>query len=115
MFKKGGIIMAPRAEIIRSLKYSVLDQSKTQSFWDFQDELWKDSRRCLRSVFQLFSDMITTYMEKTEDAHLGDPERLGYDPYDSSKLFREEVDEPFFSDLLFDNKLVQKAQVFKSG
>lgn len=85
------------------------------SFVDFLELMSSHPERCARNVFQVFHDMLKTYIEGGEDEYLDDPESIHYVPYDCSKLFIEGTDHPFFADRLFANRLVNLVDAWKRG
>lgn len=69
----------------------------------------------LRSVFQVFHDMMKTYVVEGMDEYPNDPESIHYIDYDCSRLFEEGSDHPFFADRLFANRLVNHVESLKHG
>ncbi|MBN1931028.1 MAG: serine protein kinase PrkA [Desulfobacterales bacterium] len=69
----------------------------------------------IRNIFQLFYDMLKTYMGEGIDEYPDDPESVHFVSYDCSKLFVEGVDHPFFADRLFANRLVNLVEALKLG
>jgi len=69
----------------------------------------------MRNVFQIFYDMINEYVIKGMEENPEDPESIGFVYYDSSKLFVEGSDHPFFADRLFANRLMKHAEALKRG
>ncbi|MDR3568397.1 MAG: hypothetical protein P4L43_10245 [Syntrophobacteraceae bacterium] len=75
----------------------------------------KFPERIFRNVFQMFHDMIYSYMDVGTDEYPDDPESINYVPYDSSRLFEQETDRPFFGDRLFLNRLLGHISSFRRG
>lgn len=71
--------------------------------------------RAIRNIFQVFHDMIETYVENGVDEYQDDPESINYALYDTQRLFVEDADHPFFADRLFSNRLVNLAENFRHG
>ena len=69
----------------------------------------------LRSIFQIFYDMVKTYVEEEMDEYPDDPESINYVKYDCSRLFIEGSDHPFFADRLFANRLINHVKAFQHG
>jgi len=69
----------------------------------------------LRNVFQVFHDMITTYVGEGTDEYPDDPESIHFVDYDFNELFVKGADHPFFADRLFANRLVNLARDMKRG
>ncbi len=68
-----------------------------------------------RNIFQMFHDMIYTYVGEGYDEYPDDPESINYVYYDCSKLFEEGADNPFFADRLFANRLINHVASLKRG
>jgi predicted Ser/Thr protein kinase len=86
---------------------------QTLSFDSFLEKLHEEPKKILRNVFQLFHDMIKTYIGEGVDEYSEDAESIQYVHYDCSKLFVEGVDYPFFADRLFANRLVNLVETLK--
>jgi predicted Ser/Thr protein kinase len=84
-------------------------------FAEFLDETLARPQVVIRSIFQLFHDMIKAYMGEGADEYPSDPESIHFMHYDSRNLFVQDVDHPFFADRLFANRLVNLAASFKRG
>ncbi len=69
----------------------------------------------IRSIFQLFHDMIKAHVDEGIDEYDGDPESIHYSYYDSSRLFVQGMDSPFFADRLFANRLFNNIDNLRSG
>ena len=88
----------------------------TISFEDYLDLTRKDPRRVLRNIFQLFYDMVKTYVGEGKDETPEDPESIGFVEYDCSKLFVKGSDSPFFADMLFANRFMrQQVESLRQG
>ncbi len=85
------------------------------SFEEFLGCIADKPARSMRSIFQLFHDMIHYYVPEGVDEYVHDPESINYIHYDCDKLFVEGSDNPFFADRLLANRLVSVADSFKSG
>ena len=91
------------------------EQQPTLSFSEFIQELVAHPHRVVRSVYQVYSDMIKTYVSADMDEYLDDPESIHYLNYDCSRLFVEGSDRPFFADRLFANRLVAHVDSLSFG
>ncbi|WP_298036354.1 serine protein kinase PrkA [uncultured Desulfuromonas sp.] len=69
----------------------------------------------MRNVFQVFHDMVKNYVAEGPDEYSSDPESIHYVNYDSSRLFVEDVDNPFFADRLFANRLINLVESLQRG
>jgi predicted Ser/Thr protein kinase len=94
---------------------SGLEQRSAIPFEAFLDELVADPSAVIRSVFQVFYDMIKTYVGEGLDEYSDDPESIHYVHYDCSKIFVEGTDHPFFADRLFANRLISLVEAWKRG
>ncbi|MCX6583837.1 MAG: serine protein kinase PrkA [Candidatus Aminicenantes bacterium] len=91
------------------------DQQKPVPFKKFLEYLARDPQVNIRNIFQVFHDMIKSYVGEGVDEYPGDPESIGYVDYDSEKLLVEDTDHPFFADRLFANRLVNKVKTMRQG
>jgi predicted Ser/Thr protein kinase len=71
--------------------------------------------RIFRNIFQMFYDMIHSYIDVGTNEYPDDPESINYIPYDSSRLFEQGTDRPFFGDRLFINRLLGHISSFRRG
>ncbi|MDD4071114.1 MAG: serine protein kinase PrkA [Desulfobacterales bacterium] len=85
------------------------------AFEDFVKLIAEQPDEMIRNVFQLFHDMIKTYVTEDVDEYPNDPETVHYASYDCSRLFVTGSDHPFFADRLFANRLVNLAESFRRG
>src|SRR3989338_2192351 len=102
---------------LESLKSSVEGKEK-RLILDFEDYLEiarKEPRRVFRNIFQLFSDMVTSYVGEGEDEYPNDPESIGFVKYNCSKIFEQRSDNPFFADRLFANRFIGQMRLLKQG
>lgn len=84
-------------------------------FEEFLNILSNNPSTVIRNVFQVFSDMIKTYVGEGTDEYLDDPESIHFVYYDCSRLFVEGSDQPFFADRLFANRLINHVEALKRG
>jgi len=91
------------------------DQRTPVSFNEFLKILSTRPHEVVRNVFQLFHDMVKTYIIEGVDEYPDDPESIHYVNYDCSRLFAEGADHPFFADRLFANRLVSLVEALKRG
>jgi predicted Ser/Thr protein kinase len=92
-----------------------IETRQTLHFSAFVKLFQKDPHKVARSVFQLFYDMIKYYVGEGTDEYPNDPESIGFMNYDFTKLLVDGIDEPFFVDRLFANKLVNLAESMIKG
>lgn len=88
---------------------------KSVHFSTFLEMLVKDPESIIRSVFQVFHDMIKTYVGVGVEEYPDDPENVGFVFYDCYHLFVENADRPFFADRLFANRLVNLTRTLRQG
>ena len=96
----------------RKLKKS--DEGSVIPFHDFLARAREDPLLYFRNVFQLFSDMIYYYID-IEDEYKDDPESISYKTINCERLFVENTDTPFFTDLPLANRLIRLADSFREG
>ncbi len=99
------------------LKDSMGEQSQRSpiSFKDFLKLLRDKPDTVIRNVFQVFHDMIKTYVSEGVEEYPSDPESIDFVYYDCNRLFVEGSDHPFFADRLFANRLVNHAESLRRG
>ncbi len=85
------------------------------SFPDFIDLAVAFPERIFRNIFQMFYDMMHSYIDLGVDEYPDDPESIKYVPYDCSRLLEEGTDRPFFGDRLFVNRLMEHISSFRRG
>ena len=98
--------------IDRKLKRS--EEGTIIPFSDFLTKAREDPHLYFRNVFQLFSDMIYHFVV-IEDEYKDDPETINYKTINCDKLFVENTDTPFFTDLPLANRLLRLADSFREG
>ena len=102
---------------MEALKAS-LEYSEKRPVMDFQEYLnvAKDNpEKIFRNIFQLFHDMVRSYVNKGEDEYPDDPESIGFMKYDCSQLFVSGSNNPFFADRLFANRFVRQTEALRQG
>jgi len=85
------------------------------SFSQFLEEAQNNPYAVFRNIFQLFHDMVKTYVGEGKDEYPDDPESIGFVQYDCAKLFVEGADNPFFADRLFANRFIRSIETFRQG
>jgi predicted Ser/Thr protein kinase len=96
-------------------RHNAWDQRITIPFEEFLLLTTRRPTVVIRNIFQVFHDMIKTFISEGADEYPGDPESIHYLLYDSSRLFVEGSDQPFFADRLFANRLINLAEAFRRG
>lgn len=91
------------------------EQKHPISFDEYLKILEENPTRVLRNIFQVFHDMVKSYVAEGADEYPDDPESIHYASYDCSKLFVEGVDHPFFADRLFANRLIRLIESLQRG
>jgi len=81
----------------------------------FLNGMAADPCAVLRNTFQVFHDMIKSYVGDGLDEYPDDPESINFVSYDCSRLFIEGSDHPFFADRLFANRLISLVEALKRG
>ena len=85
------------------------------TFPEFTDLLGKSPRLVFRNIFQMFYDMMYSYVGEGVNEYPDDPESIEFVCYDTSRLFVEGTDNPFFADRLFANRLINHVSSFRRG
>ncbi len=85
------------------------------SFSDFLQEVVRSPERYIRDVYQVYFDMVRTYIRGGFDEYQDDPESINYLNYDCNGLFVEGSDRPFFADRLFANRFMRHVDSFTVG
>ncbi len=91
------------------------DQRTPIPFGEFLGDLTANPAIVIRNIFQVFHDMVKSYVGEGLDEYPDDPESISYVCYDCSKLFIEGTDHPFFADRLFANRLISLVETLKRG
>lgn len=102
---------------LESLKTNLeSDQRRvTLNFNEFLEIARENPQRTFRNIFQLFHDMVKSYVGEGEDEYPEDPESIGFVKYNCSKIFVEGSNNPFFPDRLFANRFVRQAETLRQG
>jgi predicted Ser/Thr protein kinase len=102
---------------IKNINRNMTTESRhsTISFEEFLDVLTRKPTTVIRNVFQVFHDMIRTYVGEGHNEYEDDPESIGFVHYDCSRLFIHGSDAPFFADRLFANRLINLVKSLKRG
>lgn len=90
-------------------------QNAPVPFEVFLETMVEKPRQTLRNVFQVFNDMIKTYVAEGEDEYPDDPESIHFVKYDCTELFAEGTDHPFFADRLFANRFMEQVKALRRG
>lgn len=85
------------------------------SFNDFLQEVIQNPQRNIRDVYQVYIDMIHTFICEGVDEYSNDPESISYLNYNCNKLFVDGSDRPFFADRLFANRLMRHVDSVSVG
>jgi hypothetical protein len=90
-------------------------QNPPVSFEDFLKMMEDKPYQVLRNVFQIFHDMIKSYVGEGEDEYPNDPESIHFVKYDCTELFVADSDRPFFADRLFANRFMEQVEALRRG
>ncbi len=109
--------MKPIHKAMQHLNRHMREQDRRNliSFDDFLKLMVAKPEAVIRNVFQIFHDMVKTYVGEGVDEYPKDPESINFVYYDCNKLFVEGSDQPFFADRLFSNRLVSLVEALKLG
>jgi len=108
---------AKRLEAVINLCKDIGEKEKRKliPFNDFLYMTSQSPKLIFRNIFQLFHDMIHSYIiESKPDGRISD-ENVHFVDYDCSNIFVKDCDEPFFADKLFSYRFVQLVKGFKKG
>jgi predicted Ser/Thr protein kinase len=92
-----------------------IEQHPPVRFEEFLRLLVANPARVMRNIFQVFHDMVTSYVGEGIDEYPDDPESIHFVNYDCNRLFVQDVDHPFFADRLFANRLINLVEYMKRG
>ncbi|WP_457551859.1 serine protein kinase PrkA [Desulfobacula sp.] len=84
-------------------------------FEEFLNILTANPSQVLRNIFQTFHDMITYYVDESEETITGDFDKLAFTHYDCSRLFVEDSENPYFTDMLFANRFMKQMEYLRHG
>lgn len=87
----------------------------TLSFGEYLALVKENPKTALRSIFQLFHDMVKGCVDEGADEYPDDPESIGFVKYDTSRLLVEGADTPFIADRLFANRFMRQAETLCQG
>ena len=85
------------------------------SFAEFLEQATSQPALIIRSIYQLYADMIDDYICEEIDEYQDDLESLQYVAYDCQDLLAVGTDRPFFADQLFANRLVRHVDSLSIG
>jgi predicted Ser/Thr protein kinase len=92
-----------------------VDAGKTLTFEQFLAQLRWRPDRLIRNVQQVFHDMVRAHVGDGYDEYPDDPESINFKAYDTTSLFVDGADQPFFADRIFANRLVGVIDGFRGG
>ena len=92
-----------------------IEQRDPIPFQDFLNLVVSKPSKVIRSIFQVFHDMVNTYVGQGVDEYPNDPESISYVYYDCNDLFVEGSDHPFFADRLFANRFIKHVEALRRG
>lgn len=88
---------------------------KPVPFDEFLTILNAKPSQILRNIFQTFHDMIKHYVDESEDTISGDADKLAFTNYDCSRLFVEDSENPYYTDMLFANRFMKQMEYLRHG
>ena len=91
------------------------EEGATISFAEFLVKLRRKPYPLVRNVFQVFHDMVKTGVGEGYDEYPDDPESIHFIAYDFGPLLVDGSDQPFFTDRIFANRLMNMVEAFKGG
>ena len=112
----------PSKEISVDQTLDLLDKNITDyqslkpvPFEEFLNILNAKPSRILRNIFQAFHDMIKFYVDESEETITRDIDRLTFTNYDCSRLFVEDSENSYFTDMLFANRFMKQMEYLRHG
>ncbi len=108
---------AKRLEALLEIGHELLEKERREpiTFNDFLHLAATDPYNVFRDIFQLFHDMLHYYVPNGVDDYPASTESIGFHDYNSTNLFVNGCDNPFFADRLFMNRLMGLAEGFRKG
>ncbi len=91
------------------------DQRAPIPFETFIKLVSADPKATVRNVFQVFYDMVKSYVGEGVEEYPGDTNSVKFVHYDCNPLFVDGSDNPFFADRLFANRLMGHVEAMRSG
>ncbi|MBD3220489.1 serine protein kinase PrkA [bacterium] len=91
------------------------DTRRTLTFEEFLTQLRERPSCLIRSVHQLFHDMVRHHVGDGHDEYPDDPESISFIDYDFTSLLVEDSNQPFHADRILANRLVNLAEGFRGG
>ncbi|MBU2455899.1 MAG: serine protein kinase PrkA, partial [Proteobacteria bacterium] len=88
---------------------------KPVPFDEFLNILNAKPSQILRNIFQAFHDMIKSHVDESEDTIAGDVDKLAFTNYDCSRLFVDDSENPYFTDMLFANRFMKHMEYLRHG
>jgi predicted Ser/Thr protein kinase len=109
--------MSDLNSVLKQLSRTIVEREKaaTLSFQEYLQLVVERPEMMMRNVFQLFHDMVKSYVSEGVDEYPDDPESINFVNFDTTKLFVENSDRPFFADRLFTNRFINHVSAMKAG
>ncbi len=95
-----------------------IHNTRIQTMMPFDQFMFRASRKpdkTFRDIFQLFQDMVESYVPEGFDEYPLTNESAGFLNFDMGNLFVEKCPEPFYADRIFANRFMSIASSFKKG
>lgn len=91
------------------------DNRRSLTFEDFITQLRERPACLIRTVHQLFHDMVRAHVGTGLDEYPDDPESVAFIAYDFSSLLVDGADQPFHADRIFANRLMNMVEGLRGG
>lgn len=88
---------------------------KPVPFEEFLGILTANPAQVLRNIFQVFHDMVKSHVIELPENISGEKDKLAFTKYDCSKLFVEDSEAPYFTDMLFANRFMKQMETLRHG
>jgi predicted Ser/Thr protein kinase len=101
-----------------SLYGKEIHNTRIQTMMPFDQFMFRASRKpdkTFRDIFQLFQDMVETYVPEGFDEYPLTKDSAGFLNFDMKNLLVEKCAEPFYADRIFANRFMSMASAFRKG
>lgn len=104
-------------QTIELLNHNIIDYQRLKpvTFEKFLIFLKDNPSRVLRNVFQAFHDMIKSYVVESEKSISENLDQFSFTNYDCTRLFVEDSENPYFTDMLFGNRFMKEMERLRHG
>ncbi len=107
----------PVDQALNFLEQNIREYERLQpvAFNEFLGFINTRPHHILRNIFQIFHDMIRSYVDEYEDAIGGEKNRPKFTRFDCARLFETDSPQPYFPDMLFANRFMKQMEYLRHG